>query len=871
MSPGIFRIILVFLLFYQTSSCPQLISKVCQCEDLHNGVILDCSHINGTSIVEVLRKNQASLGLIQALTLRNASLQTIPSSFFAGLYIKKLDMSFNGMQSLDDHAFSGMSPVLQELILHHNNLTRIPVGAIGALPSILRLDLSNNSITDIDETDAFPSLSKVSPKKGVLMIPSLVKLYDVNLGSNRISVIHTNIFASIKNSLQTINLGHNRLNQVPSSAIRGLKQVQSLHMHHNNITALEALNFLNLPVLNLLNLAGNKINELNRQAFLNVPNLRYLYLTDNKISTLYAHQFTTFEQLEMLDLTGNLITEIPKDGFSQLSQLRQLYLGNNHISKIAPGAFTNSSIVILVLNNNLLTELPEGIVDGLMNLQQVSFKHNQLKSVNQNAFYNAPSVVIVDLSENELMDVPADTFLAQLNLLLIDLSKNKLIRVPYAAFNRRIGTVLLQENPLVCTEKIHILQDGVGAFLQDSEDLVCGRKPKTTTTVGGPKERPRLVPTQAPAIIVDHETEAEPTLKPILSTEEQIIPVRPKSPKKTSTTRVRGPHVSDISHIEIPDDLARQLEGLQMPELTKLQAEIDKMNAQNEANQEQEQQEQEQEQEEGETGENLTDEAVQQPIEPIAPSSVSPPVVLTLPSVVTEPTPQTKPTPPRPYDPMVDDPNIIHPFPVPFLKRGPQLHKAQRIRPQQIVTSSTSTEETVKPEDIPTLPPSIVIAPGATLSRVASKTRETTVTSSSNNNEIGRNLMNERNDERIEQFALNTRTELRKKESTSEKEANTKVGSVFSPTAIIVVCLSTVGLVMVLVFIGLCIARHKQGSRFTSSYSDSSTARTNAYVAAQQAQMNMIYGSMTRSRTIARPDEQPWTYNPGTNYCNYYK
>ena len=82
--------------------------------------------------------------------------------------------------------------------------------------------------------------------------------------------------------------------------------------------------------------------------------------------------------------------------------------------------------------------------------------------------------------------------------------------------------------------------------------------------------------------------------------------------------RVRGPHVSDISHIEIPDDLARELEGLQMPELTKLQAEIDKMNAQNEANREQEQ---EQEREEGETSENLTDEAVQQPIEPIAPVS----------------------------------------------------------------------------------------------------------------------------------------------------------------------------------------------------------------------------------------------------------
>lgn len=61
-------------------------------------------------------------------------------------------------------------------------------------------------------------------------------------------------------------------------------------------------------------------------------------------------------------------------------------------------------------------------------------------------------------------------------------------------------------------------------------------------------------------------------------------------------------------------------------------------------------------------------------------SSVSPPVILTLPNAVTEPTSQTKPTPPRPYDPLVDDPNIIHPFPVPFLKRGPQLHKVLKFQ-----------------------------------------------------------------------------------------------------------------------------------------------------------------------------------------------
>lgn len=40
----------------------------------------------------------------------------------------------------------------------------------------------------------------------------------------------------------------------------------------------------------------------------------------------------------------------------------------------------------------------------------------------------------------------------------------------------------LSENPLVCTEKVHMLQDGVGMYIPTSEDLICGGKPKMTPT-----------------------------------------------------------------------------------------------------------------------------------------------------------------------------------------------------------------------------------------------------------------------------------------------------------------------------------------------------------------------------------------------------
>ncbi|VDK45160.1 unnamed protein product, partial [Cylicostephanus goldi] len=285
----------------------------------------------------------------------------------------------------------------------------IPVAAIATLGTILRVDLSNNSIADIADSDAIPSLPKVSHNRAIALIKALksnspaerpasfFQLYDINLGSNKICSIHSSAFRNVKDSIQIINLGHNCLNSVPSSspnehlhetltnhafsAIRGLKQLQALHMQKNNITALEALNFLNLPVLNLLNLAGNKISDVNRQAFLNVPQLKYLYLTNNKISKLTAHQFASFDQIEMIDLTGNEITDIPSECMAQLPQLRQLFLGGNRIQTIGKNAFANSSIVILSLVNNQLKEITEGMLDGMTNLQSVVFKGNKVSKL----------------------------------------------------------------------------------------------------------------------------------------------------------------------------------------------------------------------------------------------------------------------------------------------------------------------------------------------------------------------------------------------------------------------------------------------------------------------------------------------------------
>ncbi|TMS36046.1 hypothetical protein L596_003312 [Steinernema carpocapsae] len=768
-------------------SCPAIVQSVCACQDLPaSGVSLNCSNSDGFQTLRVLLDTQTQLGLIQQLVLQNCNLRELPDGLFKGLYVKRLDLSNNQIGAIGENAFDGLQGVLAELNLNKNQLFELPSNALRNLNGLVRLDLSNNSITELN---------------GQNILPSLPKLFDVNFGNNQIQILHKSAFENVKNSVQTINLGNNKLRSVPASAIRGFKQLKALHMHNNAIEEVEALAFMNLPVLDLLNLATNRITNLHRQAFLNVPNLRFLYLTENRIDTILTQQFGAFEQLEMIDLTGNRLTELSSNTFSNHAQLRQLYLGKNKISKIREGAFSNSSIVILLLDGNEISEITPTMFE-LPNLQQLSLNGNKVAQVSSKSFAGSPSLTMVDLSYNQLADIPANTFLGQLNMALVDIRHNKLIRTPYAAFNRRVTTVLLQENPLVCTEKVHMLQEGVGVYLPNSDDLVCGGQ-KTIDSMISQLSRGQIIPSEsikqeldAPRFAANAgsafvQDSAHKLVSPIEVNAGQteprlivpsLIPIRPQNQPLPTSTQNSLPKQKLIE----PVTRTRGSFGLDAP---------------------------------------INNRRVEETAPVMAESPVEVNEVTTVSSESTT----------------TENPNIIHPFPVPFLKKPPKIYPAYAAGP--VVTQ--------------TLPPSIVIAP-----KKDSSEEEKSSSKSS--------------EEKFEEFQMDDSSGLKISESfASEGDHDNMYQQSFSSSILIIACVATAAIVMVAVLVGLCFAKHRRVQRYGSTSSSSAIARTNAYVAAQAAQMNMIYGTMQRcgstSNTVGHPeDNNVWIY--GTSYSGgYYK
>lgn len=153
---------LLFVLFSTVDSCPTAVRNICSCQNDQEGVVLQCIGQPMEDLVHLLLVNQAQLGLIKQLTIQQSQpIANITAKFFDGLYIKKLVVQHSNIQRIDAHAFDGLANTLQDLNLAHNQIREVPSEALNKLSSLLSLDLSNNSISDLTAKHALPTLPKV--------------------------------------------------------------------------------------------------------------------------------------------------------------------------------------------------------------------------------------------------------------------------------------------------------------------------------------------------------------------------------------------------------------------------------------------------------------------------------------------------------------------------------------------------------------------------------------------------------------------------------------------------------------------------------------------------------------------------------------
>nr|XP_045754961.1 probable oxidoreductase PXDNL [Mirounga angustirostris] len=126
----------------------------------------------------------------------------------------------------------------------------------------------------------------------------------------------------LKSTVRCMHLMLDHIPQVP-------QQTTVLDLRFNRIREIPGSAFKKLKNLNTLLLNNNQIRQISRHAFEGLENLLYLYIHFNQIETLQPETFGDLLKLERLFLHNNKLSKIPAGSFSHLDSLKRLRLDSN--------------------------------------------------------------------------------------------------------------------------------------------------------------------------------------------------------------------------------------------------------------------------------------------------------------------------------------------------------------------------------------------------------------------------------------------------------------------------------------------------------------------------------------------------------------
>lgn len=262
---------------------------------------------------------------------------------------------------------------------------------------------------------------------------NLDKVHEFKIALSDLGDLPADIFQGLKNMAVlhiefcsfnlTKNIFHNNMN------------LESIHLHRNNVSEIRFDVFDNLVHLQILSIAGVNNTSLifdeskqyiapsltylilgsielktlpnilkstysqgklvfveNNDAplskllreLLQSTNIAYLVLTDNSASTFLLHPmcFADLFILHTVDLSANNLKFVPEGAFSKSKNIRNLHLSDNLINTFEENTFLDlENLDALYLDNNQISHLPEGLFSGTTSLRILDLSHNLLNHI----------------------------------------------------------------------------------------------------------------------------------------------------------------------------------------------------------------------------------------------------------------------------------------------------------------------------------------------------------------------------------------------------------------------------------------------------------------------------------------------------------
>lgn len=247
-----------YQLFGSKYSCEMFIMNP---DNLNNFTSIDGSHLDGYTNADV-SYIWSDRGAFLSENLPSIFCQTFPN-------IEDVIITNNGLAVIDDGTFRGCSRICV-IALNHNRISSISANALANLPYLDYIDISYNVLTTLPE-NVFANQANVdilamgfNPYESIPanIFQPLTNLRVLSLIGSGIRSIGPWFAGNALKNLQSLALGWNQINDIPSGAFAGLQNLQQLVLWNNRIGSISTGSFAGLLNLQELFLSDNVISEL---------------------------------------------------------------------------------------------------------------------------------------------------------------------------------------------------------------------------------------------------------------------------------------------------------------------------------------------------------------------------------------------------------------------------------------------------------------------------------------------------------------------------------------------------------------------------------------------------------------------------------
>ncbi|CAN8023631.1 unnamed protein product [Ixodes persulcatus] len=337
-----------------------------------------------------------------------------------------------------------------ELRLNDNHITKVRnSGIFKKLPKLIKLDLRNNAIADIED-NAFLGAEQLA---------------DLLLMENKLRQVRPKMFSGLS-SLRTLMLRSNQLSFIANDTFADLTTVRLLSLYDNKIRCLAQSAFERLTSLRTLNLLGNPLHCGCHLRWL----ADWLRGGDKVTGKPRCQSPAALQDVALEDVPSSQLEHCSDAdegcGFDEHCPRGCSCLGHAvHCSRQRLQQLpTNiqATTTELYLDVNDIAAIPMEI-NMLKEVTRIDLSNNQISILPNNIFANLSKLSTLILSYNKLQCIQGDSFIGLKSLRILSLHGNDVSLIPEGTFRdlQSITHIALGANPLYCDCTLRWLSDWI--------------------------------------------------------------------------------------------------------------------------------------------------------------------------------------------------------------------------------------------------------------------------------------------------------------------------------------------------------------------------------------------------------------------------